>query len=93
MRASEKVASLRVELAKVDLQSDLLQEIMAQKNQEAQHIENEIEILQGKLQGVREIGEMVRVEFEKCWIKLVELQKKLEQENAPSADQKVQQSA
>lgn len=84
MRASEKVSSLRVELAKVDLQSGLLQEIMTQKEQEALSIENDIEILKGKLKGVREIEEIARAEFEKCWVRLNELHKTLEKDNASS---------
>jgi len=85
-RESEKVSSLRVELAKVDLQSELLQEMIKQKCQEALSMENDIDILQGKLLGIREIGEMARVEFEKCWIRLTELHKELEKENASSID-------
>ena len=87
MRASQKISSLRVELAKVDLQSDLLQEIIHQKCQEALSVENDIDILQGKLQGIREIGEIARVEFEKCWVRLAELRINLEKENDSTIDE------
>lgn len=84
-RATQKVSDVRVELAKVDLQVECLQETIKEKKEEAIAIENEIAILQGKLQGIREIEALFRGELEKRLATLVELRKENEKKEAASS--------
>lgn len=79
-RASQKVSDTRVEIAKVDLQVECLQDVIKQKQEEALALENEMALLQGKLQGVREIEALAQVELEKRLAILAELRKKAEKE-------------
>lgn len=79
-RALHKVPNIRVEIAKVDLQVECLQEVVKQKQEEALALENEITLLQSKLLGIQEIETLVRGELEKSLSTLVELRRKEEKE-------------
>ena len=85
-RASQKVSDTRVEIAKVDLQVECLQEVIKQKQEEALALENDMALLQGKLQGVREIETLAQVELEKRLATLAELHKKAEKEAVSSVE-------
>jgi chromosome segregation ATPase len=86
-RASQKISNIRVEIAKVDLQVECLQEVVKQKQEEALALENELSILQGKLQGIREIKALVLGELEKRLATLTELHKQAEKETASSGEE------
>ncbi len=75
-RATKKVCDAKLKLVKVDLQVDCLQEVIVQKQEEAQAIENEIAILQSKYQGIQEIVNLIQEEQEKRLAILIELKKK-----------------
>lgn len=90
-RASQKVSNTRIEIAKVDLQVECLQEVIKQKQEEALALENEMALLQGKLQGIREIETLARGELEKRLTTLIELRKEAEKEAASSGEENGQQ--
>lgn len=87
-RTSQKVSVIRVEIAKLDLQVDCLQEVVKQKQEEATAIKNELAILQGKLQGIQEIEHIINGELEKRLTTLIELRKKAEKETVSPRDGK-----
>ncbi len=84
-RASQKVTNIKVRIAKADLQVECLQEVLVQKREEAQALENEIALLQGKYEGIKEILNFVQNELENRLNLLVELRKKEEKGTEPFA--------
>lgn len=79
-RALYKVSDLRVEIGKAELQMECLQDLLKQKKEEAQSLENDILFLQGKLQGIRELESMFREELRKQTTRAFELRKRAEKE-------------
>jgi len=82
-RESQKISDIRVQIAKTDLQVECLLEVITQKQEEALAFENEIAILQGKYEGIKEISNFVQNELENRLNLLVELRKKEEKGTAP----------
>ncbi|ADY55106.1 hypothetical protein Sgly_0749 [Syntrophobotulus glycolicus DSM 8271] len=75
-RESNRVSEIKVQIAKTDLQVECLKDVIIQKQEEAQAMENEIALLQGKYEGVREIMNFVQKELEIQLNLLVQLRKK-----------------
>ncbi len=77
-RATEKLSSARIEIAKVDLQIECLHDYVKQKDEEALALENEIAILQAKRNGIRELQAKAQGELDQLTTKLVQLHKEAE---------------
>lgn len=84
-RALYKVSDVRVEIVKAELQMECLKDLIKQKKEEAQSIENDIQLLQGKLKGIRELESLFREELRKQGTRSLELRKQAEKEEQESA--------
>lgn len=75
-RESNRVSEIKIQIIKTDLQVECLKDVVIQKLEETQALENEIALLQGKYEGLKEILIFMQNELEIRMNRLVELRKK-----------------